>query len=146
MGGRGFGGGFGSGIRGGGAGGFLEQAGFGDVIAVEQAGLGLEASAIPVGDERGADGEDHDSGGADAGELEVEALGAHQQHGAVHGVHRIVPDQGGQNTEAQHDDAERDAADADFDAANIERLLRIAGVAEAPEEAGQHDRHDRCCA
>ena len=124
------------------AGGLLEQAGFGDVIAVQQAGLGLEASAIPVGYERDADGEHHDSRGAESGELEVEAFGAHQQHGAVHGVDGIVPDQGGQDSEAQHDDAERHAADADFQAADKEGLLRIAGVAEAPDEAGQH--HGDC--
>ena len=40
-------------------------------------------------------------------------------------------------------DAERDAADADLHAADIEGLLRIAGVAEAPDEAGedQRERH-----
>ena len=118
------------------------HAGLGDVIAIQQAGLGLEASAAPVGNERDQYGEHHDSRGAESGEFEVEAFGAHQQHGAVHRVDGIVPDQGGQDSEAEHDDAERHAADADFHAANVEGLLRIAGVTEAPDEAGQNDGDD----
>ena len=33
-------------------------------------------------------------------------------------------------------------ADADFDAANVERLVRIRGVAETPDEACEDDRRD----
>ena len=118
------------------------QAGFGDVIAVQQSGIGLEASAAPVGNERDQHGEHHDSRGAETGEFEVKALGAQQQHGAVHRVDGIVPDQRGQDSEAEHDDAERHAADTHFHAANVERLLRIAGVTEAPDETGQDDGDD----
>ena len=75
------------------------------------------------------------------GELEIQAVRAQQQHGAVHGVHRVVPHQRRQDAPAQHDEAQRHAADSHFHAADVERLLRIAGVAEAPDEARQHHRH-----
>ena len=110
------------------------------VVRVEQAFLGFESATPPVRDERNDDRQQNDAGAGRAGEAEVEALGAQQQHGAVHRVHGVVPDQGRQDAPSQHDDAEGDAADADLDAANIERLLRIAGVAEAPDEAGEDQR------
>ena len=37
-------------------------------------------------------------------------------------------------------EAERDAADADLHAANVEGLLRVGRMSEAPDEAGKHDR------
>ena len=107
-------------------------------VAIQKAGLRLEAAVPPVGDQRDHHGQHDDAGAGRAGELEVQALRAHQQHGAVHGVHRVVPDERRQNAPAQHDEAQGHAADADFHAADVERLLRISGVSEAPDEAREH--------
>ncbi len=66
---------------------------------------------------------------------------AQQQERGVDGIHRVVPDDGGQDAVADHDPREQDAAGADLHAANEPGLVRVGRVAEAPQVGGRDDRH-----
>jgi len=50
-----------------------------------------------------------------------------------------VPDEQRQEAEAEEQEAKQHAGQADLHAADVEGLVRIGGVAEAPDEAGHDD-------
>src|ERR1700692_1200148 len=54
-------------------------------------------------------------------------------------VHGVMPDQRRPNSPTQQDEPGDDADQADFEAANVSRLLRIIAVQKSPEKCGKND-------
>ncbi len=65
--------------------------------------------------------------------------GAQQEEGCVKGIHGVMPYHRGQNPEAQHDQANNNAAKTHFQAADKERLVGIIRVQKSPDEGRQHN-------
>ncbi len=108
------------------------------LVGVREPCLRLEAAASHVSHQCYENRQDHDAGAGRSREPEVKAVRPEQQQRAVQGVHRVVPYQRGQNSPTQHDGAQHDSADPYFQPANVKRLLRIGGVAKAPNESREN--------
>ena len=84
--------------------------------------------------------------GQSAGDDVVVVARPQQQHRRVERVDGVVPDQQRQDAEAHHQESDQHARAADFDAADVEGLIRIRGVAESPDESGGDDGGPRASA
>src|SRR5271157_373187 len=64
---------------------------------------------------------------------------AQQEEGRIKSVHGVMPNQRGQNSEAQHDEANDYSAKSYFQAADEKRLIGIKGVQKSPNEGRKHN-------
>ena len=105
----------------------------------KQRRIGDESSARNVGN--GGDGQGNQRAAAHdrSGDAQIRAMRAQQGCADEKRVHRVVPGERRPDSPAQHHEAGDDADQADFDAANVRRLLRIIAVQKSPEECGQDD-------
>ncbi len=74
-----------------------------------------------------------------SGNAQIRAVRTQQRSADQKRVHRVVPGERRPDSPAQHHQSRDDADQADFDAANVGRLLRIIAVQKSPGERGQHD-------
>ena len=68
------------------------------------------------------------------GHFEIEAVRTQEKQAYQRCVHSVVPDQGRQDSPPQHHDSRDDPDQADLDATDVRRLLRIVAVQKAPEK------------
>src|ERR1019366_9665950 len=70
---------------------------------------------------------------------EVRVRGAQEEERGVDGVDREVPDEEREDVRLQHHEAEEDSRKTNLETADVEGLVRIRAVREAPDERRDHD-------
>ncbi len=83
--------------------------------------------------------DEHNSGSNTAGYDIVSITTAEQEKCRIQGIDRIVPDQGRNDPEAEHQDADNNPGDTHFHSPDIKGLVGISGVTESPDQGGDHN-------
>ena len=109
------------------------------LLSVQQRRRVDEEPMAHVEGDRGREGQQHDADGDRRRGDEIAVRGAQQDQSRQQGIDGVVPDQGRQQSPSQDDVAEDDAGEADFDAADVERLLWVTGMGEAPDDRRYDD-------
>ena len=111
-------------------------------VRVGQSGLRQESAPSEIEEDRRGQRQQEDSRGHRAGKDVIGVSGTEQEERRVGRVDREVPDEERQRAVPQEKPAHHDAGRSHLDAADVERLVRICGVPEPPDQGGHHDRDD----
>ena len=101
--------------------------------------LGREAAAPEIEDERCGERKQQDERRRGAGDDEVGVRRAQEQERRVDGIHREMPHEEREDVRLQHHGADEDPRETHLEAPDVEGLVRIRAVREAPDERRDHD-------